>query len=595
MKLFRYGIYLISVLVPLGLLVDSKAIFYSGADWSTHLWLIAYFGEHFRHYLGMPTVLTAAPSVGMAVPLFYGYLLYPILGFFSAFIGASLALRLGCLLMMALQFYALYCAGRAAFRHRGLAYAAAVTVIWSTYALTDLYNRSAIPEYFATGFLMAAIGFTVAAAAESGEGSPRFHAWMAGVSVLLAMGMHPPTAVVSGVFFAALGAVISAVWIYHYRRLRWSGIALGFAGAALGLLILSPWFYITLRIGPRLLIWGGPNTLLFYPDRCDSWFGRLSPMPYDWLSVHKGIDVSTPYLEAPIAFGGLILVGWFLAIWMRSSRPAVPAMDNLWAGSARFVAPLALGWFGFLLALSLSLPLATHFQFLGPYLQFAYRLVSHCNAALATAVFAAGALACQRGALAGRRHQADVIAAVCITMAALAMILKLTHGSPVAVDQGSPEYALGGDRAPLIASGLPYLIEYYTTPAAVLALPDGEAPGATRMSFPVGQKGSKFGQVETTQVRLDQPGWVVTNALVFPWSRIWVNGRRSGGDDLRRQGSFLAVHLPAGTANLRWEWHPDPVWSCLHTISQIAFICVMLVTTFWFVARGLASWARHKT
>jgi len=115
------------------------------------------------------------------------------------------------------------------------------------------------------------------------------------------------------------------------------------------------------------------------------------------------------------------------------------------------------------------------------------------------------------------------------------------------------------------------------------------------LSFPVGQKGSKFGQVETTQVRLDQPGWVVTNALVFPWSRIWVNGRRSGGDDLRRQGSFLAVHLPAGTANLRWEWHPDPVWSCLHTISQIAFICVMLVTTFWFVARGLASWARHKT
>jgi hypothetical protein len=594
MKLFRRGIYLLSVLVPLCLLIDSKAIFYSGSDWNTHLWLVAYFGEHFRHFVGMPTVLSAAPSVGMATPLFYGYLLYPVLGFFSAFIGANLALRLGCLLMVALQFYALLCAGRAVFRHRGLTYAMAVTVIWSTYALTDLYNRSAIPEYFATGFLMAAIGFTVAAAAESSEGSPRFHAWMAGVSVLLAMGMHPPTAVVSGVFFAALGAVISAAWIYHYRRLRWSGIALGFAGAALGLLILSPWFYITLRIGPRLLIWGGPNTLLFYPDRCDSWLGRLSPMPYDWLSVHKGIEVSTPYLEAPIAFGLLILVGWFLAIWMRSSRPAVPATDNLWMRSARFVVPLALGWFGFLLALSLSLPLATHFQFLGPYLQFAYRLVSHFNAALAVAVFAAGALACQSGAFAGRRHQADIVAAVCITMATTAVILKLVHGSAVAVDQGSPEHAFGGDRAPLIACGLPYLIPYYTTPTAVLELNDVEERSAIRMSFPVGHEGGKFGQVETAQVSLDQAGWVVTNVLVFPWSRIWVNGKRWGGNDLRRQGSFFAVRLPAGTANLRWEWHPDPIWSVLHTIGEIAFVFVMLVTICWLFVRALAGRAQGK-
>ena len=598
MKLFRRGIYLLSVLVPLSLLIDINAFFHPAIDWNIQLWLIGYFGEHFRHYFGMPTVLTAAPSVGMAIPLFYGYLLYPVLGFFSVFIGANLALRLGCFLMVALQFYALLCAGRAVFRHRGLAYAAAVTVIWSTYALTNLYNRSAIPEYFATGFLMAAIGFTVATAAEASGGSHRFYGWMAGVSAVLAMGMHPPTAIVSGVFFAALGVIIAGVWAYHHHRVSWFGIALGFGGAAMGLLILSPWFYITQRIGPRLLIWGDPFTMIFYPDRCDSWLGRLSPFPYDWRSVLRGtVDVSTPYLEAPIAFGLLILVGWFLAIWMRSSRPAVPATNDLWTGSARFVVPLALGWFGFLLALSLYQPLAAHFLFLGPCLQFAYRLVSHINAALLVAVFAAGALACQRGALAGHRHQADIVAAVCITMVIMSMAMKLAHGITMAADQGSPEYRLGGDRTPLVVSGEPYrqyVAEFYTTPAAVLELNDAEARSVTRVSFPVGHEGRNFGQVETAQVRLDQPDWVVTNALVFPWSRIWVNGKRWGGSELRRQGHFLAVHLPAGTANLRWEWHPDPVWSALHTIGQIAFILMMLITVVWFVARGLAGRARSN-
>jgi hypothetical protein len=115
------------------------------------------------------------------------------------------------------------------------------------------------------------------------------------------------------------------------------------------------------------------------------------------------------------------------------------------------------------------------------------------------------------------------------------------------------------------------------------------------VNFPVAHEGKKFGQVETAEVRLDQPGWVVTNVLVFPWSRIWVDGQRWGGNELRRQGPFFAVHLPAGTANLRWEWHPDPIWSCLHTIGQIAFIFVMLVTVVWFVARGLAGWARSET
>ena len=586
MKFFRRAVYLLSILVPLSLLVDTKATFYSGIDWDNNRWLIAYFGEYFRHHFCMPTELNTAVGVGMATPMFYGYLLYPILGFLAAFIGGDLALRLGCLLMVALQFYALLCAGREVFRHRGLTYAVAVTVIWSTYALTNLYNRSAIPEYFATGSLMATIGFAVAAAAESSGVRRPFYVWMAAVSAILAMGMHPPTAVMSGVFLAALAVLFAGVWTCGERRVSRVGIVAGFGGTMLGALILSPWFYLTLRIGPKLTIWANPFTILFYPERSDSLLGRLSPSPYDWLSTQRGtVDVSTPYLEAPIAFGLLILLGWFLAIRIRSSRAVTPMANDLLARAARLVVPMALGWFVFLLTLSLSHALADHFLFLGPYLQFAYRLVSHINATLLVAVFAAGAIARQTGALANRQHQGDVVAGVCITIAAMALAVKLSHGSAVAVDQASAEYGLIGDPAPLVIRGGEYLVDFYATPAAVQELGDVEARSATRVAFAVGQNGSDFGQVETAQVRLDQAGWVLTNAVVFPWSRVWVNGTRWGGGELRRHGPFLALHLPAGSADLRWEWHPDPVWAALHTIGQIAFCVLMLITLFWPLAR----------
>jgi hypothetical protein len=586
MKLFRGGLCLLAILVPLSLLVQPRAIFYPPFDWNNNLWLIAYFAEYFRHHLSMPTEINLVSAAGMTMPLFYGYLLYPVLGFLAVFVGADLALRLGCLAMVALQFYALLSAGREVFRHRGLAYAAAATVVWSTYALTDLYNRSAIAEYFATGFLMAAIGFGVAAAAGA---APRFFfAWMAGVSSVLAIGIHPPTAVVSGIFLAAVGVVIAGTWAAGGRRLSRRGIFGGAAGAALGMLVLAPWFYLTLRVGPRLTMWSNPFPMFFYPTRSDSWIGRLSPLPYDWLSARWGtLNVSTPYLEAPVAFGLLIQLGWLLAVWLCSPPAARGAAGGLWAGAARLVAPAALAWFGLLFALSVSQEFSAHFLFLGPYLQFAYRLVSHLNAALLVAVFALGSLAGASGALARRRAQADLVAAVCITVAAMALLVKLDHANTVLQPRDVSSYPRGDDRAPLVAAGSMYLVPFYAAPTAVAELGDADARSATTLNFPVGRAGEAFGRVDGAQIHLDRPGWVRTNAVVFPWSRVWVDGVRSGGDNLRRSGAFYAVRLPAGTAHLRWEWHPDPVWTWLNAIGRVAFAAMLAITALWGLTRAL--------
>jgi hypothetical protein len=583
---FRGFAGLFIVVVPLLLLINPRAAFYNGTDWDYHLWLIGYFGEYFRHQFIMPAELNATVAVGMALPLFYGYLLYPLLGFFSAGLGAAGALRLGCLLVVAVQFYALFAAGRRVLRHRGLAYATAVVIVWSTYSLTNLYNRSALPEYFATGCLMASIGFLVAAAGGYRDGRARFHFWLAGVSGILAVGVHPPTAVVSGVFLIAVAVILAGAWAAGPRHLARMDVIAGGAIVAAGALIVSPWLYVTLRLGPKLAIWADPYQMILYPDRFDSWVARLSPVPYDPLSARQGIvDVSTPFLEAPIALGLVVLFGWLFFICLRSPRRSAAA-NNVWTAAAPVIAGLALGWFGILLALSLSATLNVHFLFLGPYLQYAYRLVSHANAALLIAVFAGGALAHRCGAFTGRRSQADIVAAICIVMAAISVGIKLGHGQAVAQDEGASEYALGGERARLIGNPSPYAVATYTTPGEVSELSADELRGATTAMFVVGREGREFGQVAPVRVWRDRPGWVVTNALVFAWNRIAVQGVRVGGGDLRRSGSFLAVRLPVGETELTWEWHPDPVWSALHCAGGIAFAGVLLITAVWASARA---------
>jgi hypothetical protein len=260
MKFLRGLAYLLAILGPLVLLFDSKAVFYPSFDWNNNRWLIAYYGEYFWRHFTMPSVLNSMPAVGLTSPMFYGYLLYPLLGLPSIAVGADLAVRLGCLAMVAVQFYALLSAGRTAFGHRGLAYAIAVAAVWSTYSLTNLYNRSAIPEYFATGFLAASVGFAVCAGGESDPTRSAFNVWMMGVMAVLAAGSHPPTAVMGGVCFIGFGVLYARSWFQSGPTISGVGLTASAGIATLGALALAPWVYLNLVIGRRLDTW-----LVSYP------------------------------------------------------------------------------------------------------------------------------------------------------------------------------------------------------------------------------------------------------------------------------------------------------------------------------------------
>ncbi len=149
--------------------------------------------------------------MGSAQPVFYAWLLYPALGMLAAAVGAASAVRLAAAAMVAIQFYALWSAGRKIFGQPRLAYAVAVSVLWGPDSLTNLYNRGAFAEYLATGFFATGLAFGASAVAANDAASRRFHGWLAGFFLLLTAGTHAPTAVLAAAFLVllAIGGLVA--------------------------------------------------------------------------------------------------------------------------------------------------------------------------------------------------------------------------------------------------------------------------------------------------------------------------------------------------------------------------------------------------
>lgn len=593
MKLLRLAVYVLSVLAPAALLFDPHLVF--GSDWENNLWLIGAVGEYIRHHGVPPVELNSVPGVGNPIPVFYGFLFYPALGYLSAALGSALALRAGVLAILAIQFCALLAAGRRCLRHEGVSFVVAASVIWSTYSLTNLYNRGDIAEYFATSFLVASVAFLVAALAEPVHSTRIFLAWMAGVFALLTAGTHPPTGVMAALLFALVGISLAA-WMIASGRIWPSKFWVGASAClAAGALILSPWAYATLSMRPALAIaklWGH-SPLYLYRDRCDSLLGRFSPFPYDRLANRQGMaNLSTPYVEAPLIFALLVLLAWNIILLFR--RPPVPAGtgQTLWTAAARCMMTLAIAWFAFLTAVSVSQPLAKVglIRRLGPFLQFAYRLVSHCNIALMLAVFASGALVARRGGYARHPRATRTIVAACLSFALAGLAIKLRHANAVSARDDSSTFGFAGDRGQLVGKGDAWLDWQYSTPGATPALSGDVALAATKADFPVDSRGTDFGKVGPLEIDVAREGWAVTNAVIFPWSRILVNGHEWSGANLGRHHDYLlAILLPAGRSRLQWIWSPDPVWAVLYRLSQAAYVLVLGATVVWISVRAVGS------
>jgi len=566
-----------SVVVPCFLLLDRQSHFQQ--DWPNHLWIIDFYGAYFRQHGALPEFMNGAQAVGMALPVFYGWLLYPAMGILAAGIGLMPAVSLAVFGLILVQFLALMSAGRRVFDEPRMPYVVASSVIWGTYSLTNLYNRGALAEYFATGFVVTAIGYgTVAAFATSGP-VRWFHGWLAGLFLLLAVGAHPPTAVLTAIFLALLGVGWVMASLRGGSRIS-AGAGWVLAGGALvGAVILAPWVYACALFGDKLHVARHYAKFVFRPDHSDTFWARFAPFPYDVASAVNGIHSNdTPFLEAPVNMVLLGILLWNFELCRRGSGRLPAVNSTLGNRFARVVLIVSAGWFGLLTATSLSPGLASTFEFLAPSIQFIYRLVSHCNAALLVAVYASGTLAARQGGYRRHRHQTKQILAAGLAVALLGLGLKLQHASAVSVPGVPVPPSIGQQLA---------LANAYTTPSIARALPEADGGDAPLLMFAGRTTPGKWNEIAPLHVGLKQAAWLRTNALVFPWLEMTSDGVKLPAAQVAREGPFYAIYVPAGRHELRPVWRPDPVWSRLHGLSQAVFALVLLFTAVWAALRLL--------
>ncbi len=573
-RILRGVLYGVTVLAPLILLLDPRVGFLR--DWPVHVWIIDYYAEYFRQHGDLPTVINLTRAVGMPQPVFYGYLLYPMLGVLAAIMGTAAALRVALAAMLAVQFGAVLLAGRRILGHGGLAYTVAVALVWSTYSLTNLYHRGALAEYFGAGFHVIALAFGATAVTEPPGSARRFFGWLAGLFLLLAIGTHPPTAVLAGIFLVLLGGAFAlGGGLKRWSWVRGDGKLIALA-VVLGALVLAPWLYANFMFGGQMSITQSPAGFSFRPDHSDTFWGRFGPLPYDASSIEDGINTQgAPYLEAQVSVVLLILLLWNLELLRRlrqqvtaGAGPSVPARKVLWVAAA---------WFLFLAIFSISPWVAEHFRLLAPYIQYVYRLVSHCNAALFIGMLASGLLVARQAGYLRFQQQTGIIAAVALTTAVLGLVLKLQHAA--AAEAGEER------RGVSMVGGQTDIARDYEVPGMVRELSAAETKSAMSLEFSVGKAGPPFGRVAPLRLEASHAGWARTNVLVHPWLKLERDGKIVNREELAQVDLYLAVPLSAGPHELRVIWQPDARWFFLHQVSRMAFALTLLITAVWAARR----------
>lgn len=598
-------------LLPLVLIIDVRNAF--SVDWFNHLWIIEYFGEYIRRHGSVPRTLVTKELVGIAMPIFYGGKFYAASGVISSFLGSAVAFRIVAFLAVFSQFWHVERAVYSAAQKKSLSFAAATLVSWAIYPLTNLYNRSALTEFISVAFLTAAVGSIFVLVFRLSTGHRSYYDAVAfGLLYVAAALTHPLTALFGGVFLISIGL---GAW-FALRR-PWLAIV-GVFNLATAALVLSPWCYVVHRFGRSLpltdptVIKGWFRKDGFFPGSIDNFWSRLSPVPVDFRSILKGIDVSTPYLDAQIILPLGILacgLGW---IWFRSVREIRPGSKLV----LTIILCLSIVWFLVFLAVSVNPSLSGVFGGFFDILQFPYRLTTYVNLASLTCVFAlAGLISSDSADAANNKSRFEtILIAGCLIISFFALVAKLIHAEAALFYEPysnlhlhrlnhdiGPQPPPNTDETwyPGILAPNPWLINlpptfygyfgYTVTAGFSTARPPGSY-AEQAIAFPPNTS-QHFGTAHPIHLELTSPTLIVTNAHAFPWNRLVVDGveQKSGTIFAVESEAFAkwmkpvvqAVLLSKGTHVLEYRFRPDSKWRVL---DEISWAVLLLWVALWVFA-----------
>jgi hypothetical protein len=573
-RIAGWALVILAVLLPCRHFWPLDAGFY--VDWPNHEWIVGYFGAYVRNHHAMPLVMNTTTAGGIVVPVFYGSLLYPVLGLFSSVMSPGIVLRLGAITMFALQFWTVSKALQAMSVPRYLARIIGCLVIWETYPLTNLFNRAAIVEFFATTLLVCALSALVLLFHATDSRARTRYAAGAMLALTLAAGSHPITAMYGGPVFVALVPVFW--WLLRHDSARRKAIVRSLLPwLGLAAICVLPWFLAARQYANHMAVRSSAADVTVTAG-WDDWQNRFFPLPRD-PHVIPGVPIEkilTPYLDAQISVSLLIV---FLALGVLA---IVACRGRSRAPIVAFVVGLA--FFAFFTWLSISLTGYSLFPKLAVMIQYAYRAVTYENLSLLLGIFLVTmTLRSVVDVPKLLAHRAvKLVAIATLVLAAVGVFVKLDHIAAIkTVEPDAHILSTKGERNTFVKLPATYYgLTAYTTDALVLQYIPVEAQGkVVPMGFQI-ETGHLFGQTKPMAVELAEPTWVMTDIQSFPWNQLVLDGKPVA--DMRTHFDQLTLLIPAGKHIVTAELVPPTSWWLLHTLSLVlvfSWIIFMIVAT----------------
>lgn len=359
---------IIAVLLPLLPLFQLHASF--TGDWPCHIWLINYFGAYFAAHHTFPLTLNTVQMIGLAFPIFYGYLFFPLCGLLASLFEAEIVVRILAASLWTAEFILLYKLLVGKTGNRVFAYALTTCVLWAIYPLTNLYSRGAVPEFIATGLLTCALCLWLHALNSQRE---RQRMALCSLTVLLltvSTGSHPITALYGLPFFCGF-ALLSLAQVPKRKALNL--MLASILPICLSVICLLPWVMTTSTFAKKLCIADSFREVSYYRASLDDPLTRLSPVPRrDRHYIHRLRDEKVPSntLDMQASLPLLMAFGWLLVVGI--SRRLLHTRLLL----ALMVVVAATSTFLFL---SITPGSIDRIGFTARSIQFAYRLITYIN------------------------------------------------------------------------------------------------------------------------------------------------------------------------------------------------------------------------
>ncbi len=524
--------------IPLVLLMDPYGVFYS--DWKNHIWLSNYFGHYFQTHADWPQRINTFEKVGMPLPLFYGFLFYPIMGTLSAFVMAGVTWILVVLFTQGAVILILRRFLQALSIDQRLKQILAIGILWAIYPLTNLYNRGAFTEYLAQQFLLLMILLIFILTTSISKSTRRLILCVLPLLLTLLIGTHPISAVYGTVQIFALTLTLFSLQRLKLSKGEWLTTAVGVGMTSICCL---PWVYGVKTYSSQFQI-SQTMSLHYYSHSLDTWFARLTPFipnlhAYEERLVLDGAD-STPHLDPQVS----LVFGLVFLLWLRRRSKFNKALT---AGAFFFCAG------AILLIISISEGMGQVLaSFLGP-MQFPYRLVTYVNACWLIAL-----ILFSLGGAAKLTLQTGVYRTL-MTISFLALSFKISHAHSQLVFRH--DRSLFQDQSSkikvLTLSPDLYSPNDYTTPR--LYRKWDASPDYQQKSTPWPFSTSEM-TVETLPIDISQPTDLVTNIQAFPNNEIFLDGKLLASEIFIGPDQNLIIRLQPTKGVLELKFTESQIW-----------------------------------